>query len=78
MDCFLKSIDYDLWYIVLNEDIIPKKKVENRWAVKTHDDFYDRDKVLISKNSRAKHDLICALDRNIFNCVDQASSAHEI
>ena len=39
------------------------------------DDFDDRDKVLISKNSRAKHYLICALDRNIFNCVDQESSA---
>ena len=39
----------------MNGDIVPKKKVEDRWIVKTHDDFGDRDKVLISKNSRAKH-----------------------
>ena len=36
MDCFLKSIDYDLWYIAMNGDIVPKKKVENKWVVKTH------------------------------------------
>ena len=30
IDCFLKSIDYDIWYIVMNGDIIPKKKVEDR------------------------------------------------
>ena len=49
MDCFLKSIDYDLWYIVMNGDIVPKKKVEDRWIVQTHDDFDDRDKITISK-----------------------------
>ena len=27
MVCFLKSIDYDILYIVMNGDIIPKKKV---------------------------------------------------
>ena len=25
MDCFLKSINYDIWYIVMNGDIIYKK-----------------------------------------------------
>ena len=78
MNYFLKSIDYDIWYIVMNGDIMPKKKVENRWVLKTHEDFDDRDKILISKNARAKHCLFCSLDRDIFNSIDQASSAHEI
>ena len=26
MDCFLKSIDYDIWHIVMHGDMIPKKK----------------------------------------------------
>ena len=78
MNCFVKSIDYDLWYIVMNRDIIPKKKVEDRWVVKTQDDFDDRDKIMISKNTRAKYYLICGLDRNIFNSVDQAYTAPEM
>ena len=67
MDYFLKSIDYDIWYIVMNGDIIPKKKVEDRRVLKTHEDFDERDKILISKNTRAKHYLFCSLDRDIFN-----------
>ena len=78
IDCFLKSIDYDIWYIVINGDIIPKKKVKDRWVLKTREDFDDKDKMLISKTARTKHYFICNLDRDIFNSVDQASSAHEI
>ena len=70
MDCFLKSINYDIWYIVMNGDIIPKKKIEDRLVLKTHEDFDDRDKILISKNARAKHYLFCSLDRDIFNSID--------
>ena len=62
----------------MNEDIMPKKKVENRWVLKTHEDFDDRAKILISKNTRAKHYLFCNLDRDILNNIDQASSAHKI
>ena len=79
MDCFFfKSIDYDIWYIVMNGDIILKKKVEDIWVLKIHEDFDDRDKILMSKNARAKHYLFCSLDIDIFNSIDQASSAHKI
>ena len=47
-------------------------------GIKTHDDFDDKDKIMISKNARAKHYLTCGLHRNIFNSVNQASSAYEI
>ena len=33
---------------------------------------------MISKNARAKHYLICSLDRDIFNSVDQSSSTYEM
>ena len=33
---------------------------------------------MISKNAKVKHYLICDLDRNIFNNVDQPFSAHEM
>ena len=38
----------------------------------------DKDKIMISKNNKAKNYLICGLDRNIYNSVDQTSSAHEM
>ena len=78
MDYFLKSIDYDIWYIVINGDIVPKKMVEDAWVLKTHEAFDDKDKILISKNSRAKHYLFCSLNTNIFNSVENALSAHNI
>ena len=78
MDCFLKSIDYNIWYIVMNGDIIPKKKVDNILVEKSFEELDDKDKAMLSKNARAKHYLICGLDRDIYNSVDQASSAHEM
>ena len=41
MDYFLKFIDYYIWYIVMNGDIIPKKKIEDIWVLKTRKDFDD-------------------------------------
>ena len=54
MDCYLKSIDYDIWYIVMLGDIIPRKKVDNRFVEKTHEDLDDKDKIMISKNAKEK------------------------
>ena len=78
MDCFLKSINYDIRYIVMNSDILPKKKEEDIWSLKTHEEFDEKDKVLISKNARVKHYLFCSLDRDIFNSIENASSAYDI
>ena len=78
MDCYLKSIDYVIWYIVMHGDIIPKKKVDDRLVEKTHEDLDDKDKIMISKNAKPKNYFICGLQRNIYNSLDQASSAHEM
>ena len=78
MDCYLKSINYNIRYIVMHGDMIPKKNVDDRFVEKTHEDFDERDKIMIFKNIKAKNYLICRLDRNIYNCVDQASNAHEM
>ena len=29
MEFYLKSVDYDIWYIVMHGDIIPKKEVDD-------------------------------------------------
>ena len=78
MDCYLKSIDYDIWYIAMHSDTIPRKKVDDRFVEKTHEDLDDKDKIMISKNAKAKNYYICCLDKNIYNSFDQASKAHEM
>ena len=78
MDCYLKSIDYDIWYIVMHGDIIPRKKIEGRFVYKAHEDLDEKDKIMISKNAKATNYLICDIDRNIYNSMGQASNAHEM
>ena len=62
----------------MHGDMIPRRKVDDRFVEKSHEDLDDRDKIMISKNTKTKNYLICGLDRNIYNRVDQASSAHEM
>ena len=78
MDCYLKSVDYDIWYIVMHGDIILKKKVDDIFVAKVYEEFDDKDKIILSKKVKAKKFLICGLDRNIYNSIDQASSAHDM
>ena len=59
MDCYLNSIDYDLWYIVTHGDMIPTKKVYDRLGEKTQEVFDEKDKIMISKNVTANNYLIC-------------------
>ena len=62
----------------MHGDMIPMKKVDDRFVEKTRKDFDEKEKIMISKNAKAKNYLICELDRNIYNSIDQASSAHEL
>ena len=78
MECYLKSIDYDIWYIVMHGDIIPKKKVDDIFVAKLHEELDDKDKIILFKKAKAKKFLICGLDENIYNSIDQASSAHDM
>ena len=78
MNCYLKSIDYDIWYIFMHGDMILMKQVDDRFVEKNHRDFDERDKIMISKNAKAKNYLIFGLDRNINNSVDPESGAHEM
>ena len=43
MKCFLKSLDYCIWYIVMHGDIIPKKKVDDIFITKVHEELDDKD-----------------------------------
>ena len=78
MNCYLKSFDYDIWYIVIHGNIIPRKKIGDIFVDKVHEELDDKDKIMLSKNAKAKNFLTCDLDRNIYNSVDQASSAHDM
>ena len=52
MDCYLKSIDYDIWYIVMYGDIIPSKKVDDVYVNKRHEELDDKDKIMLFKNAK--------------------------
>ena len=78
MDCYLKFVDYDIWYIVMHGDIISRKKVDDRFVDKVHEELDEKDKIMISKNAKAKNFLICCLDRNIYSSVNQASSENDM
>ena len=32
MDCYLKSTDYDIWYIIMHGDMIPIKNIDDRFV----------------------------------------------
>ena len=78
MDCYLKFTDYDIWYMVMHRDMILMKKVDDRFVEKTYKDFDEKDKIMMSKNAKTKNYLIYGLDRNIYNSVDQVSSAYKM
>ena len=78
IDCYLKSIDYDIWYIDMHGDIIPRKKVDDRFFDKVHEELDEKDKIMLTKNAKVKNFLICGLNRNIYNSADQASSTHDM
>ena len=44
----------------------------------THEDLDDKDKIMISKNAKARNYLICGLHRNNYKSIDQTSSVHKM
>ena len=54
----------------MHADMIPMKKVDDTLVEKTNEDFDEKEKIMMSKNSKAKNYVICGLDRNIYNSVD--------
>ena len=62
----------------MHGDMILMKKVDDRFVEKTYEDFDERYKIMISKNAKTKNNLIYGLDKNIYNSIDQTSSAHKM
>ena len=49
MECYLKFVDYDIWYIVMHGDIIPKKIVDDIFVAKVHEELDDKDNHFVQK-----------------------------
>ena len=54
----------------MHGDFIPRKKICDIFVDKMHEELDDKDKIMLSKNAKAKFFLICGLDRNIYNSVN--------
>ena len=78
MDFYLKSIDYGIWYIVMHGDMVPMKKIDDRLRKLMRILMRKTKSRYLRMLIKAENYLICGLDRNIYNSVDQVSSAHEM
>ncbi|MQL96227.1 hypothetical protein Taro_028900 [Colocasia esculenta] len=69
MKFFLQGLDYELWTIIEDGDLIVLNSKEN-WT--------DGDKKMMSQNNKAKSILCCSLSKNEFNRISTCKSAKEM
>ncbi|PON55777.1 Zinc finger, CCHC-type, partial [Parasponia andersonii] len=78
MDTYLRSIDFDLWYIV-TRGLLKMTKIVNGVEVEKDIEEYDeKDKMSFTKNGKARNILMCGLDRNVYNNIEKAKDTHEL
>ncbi|GAV75338.1 hypothetical protein CFOL_v3_18817 [Cephalotus follicularis] len=68
MTCFIQSIDYDLWDVVVYDPKLSNSKVR----------YDENDRDFLRLNANVKHIIYCSLSSNIFENVLLCSSAKEI
>ena len=69
MVIYLKSINYDLWDIVIN-GYTPGKK--------NYKDWNKNEKKLATLDVKSLNMLFCAINEEQFNCISKCSTSHEV
>ena len=82
MEIFMQSIDYELWEIMTQGPLMPKRELLNEDGSKIvmpkeRDEFTREDLDMLTKNSKALHILTCGLDDMEFTRVSGCSTAFE-
>ena len=54
------------------------KIVDGREVEKDIEEYDEKDKIIFTKNGRARNILMWSLDRNIYNNIKKARDAHEL
>ena len=78
MKLFIQASDYKVWKIILNDPIIPTKKVGDQKMVKQEDEWDANDLKSAQLNAKAIHTLFCTLRASEYNKVSLCENAKEI
>ncbi|GAV90032.1 UBN2 domain-containing protein, partial [Cephalotus follicularis] len=78
MTIFLQSLDYQLWYIIVNGPRMPTRTIEGVVSPKPESEYNDNDFRILQLNSKAKHVLFCVVGPNEFNRISSCDSAKEM
>ena len=78
MKLFIQTSDYEVWRIILNNLIIPTKKVGDQDVVKQEEEWDANDLKLAQLNAKAMHTLFCALGASEYNRVSLCENAKEV
>ncbi|GAV86351.1 hypothetical protein CFOL_v3_29782 [Cephalotus follicularis] len=73
MSTFIKSLDYDLWDMIVFGQELPKEYIS-----KPRIKYNEKEKEMLKLNAKAKHIIFCALSSNEFDRISSCESAKEI
>jgi len=79
MENYVQADDYELWMIIKNGPLIPKKTVEDGKIIpKEPQEFNAEDFKMMEKNAKAKKLLYFGLGPNEYTRISECESAKEI
>ena len=67
MRLFIQANDYEVWKIIVNGPLIPKKKVKDCTVPKEENEWDEQDTKMAQLNAKAMHTLFCALGPSEYN-----------
>ena len=79
MENYVQADDYELWMIIKNGPLIPKKTVESEKTIpKEPQEFNAEDFKMMEKNAKAKKLLYFGLGPDKYTRISECESAKEI
>ena len=64
LQIFIKDLDYELWEIIINRDLVPTVNKGDKIILKSRLDFSTEEIEKVTKNYRALNILFCGLNSN--------------
>jgi len=79
MENYIQADDYELWMLIKNTPLIPKKATENGKIIpKKPEEFSAEDFRMMEKNAKVKKLLYFGLGPEEHTCISKCKSAKEI
>jgi len=79
MENYIQAEDYELWMLIKNGPLIPKRiKEDGTTMVNKSEEFYSEDFKIMEKNAKAKKLLYFGLGRDEYTRISECESAKDI